>query len=353
MLTSLANGWAGAGHEVHLLTLADRDVKPHYSLDARVHLEPLGVFGGGTYLASSFVRIASRLTRLRQRFQELRPDVVLSFMDATNLLVLLSTIGLPVPVVVSERTDPSVAPLSWIRRVLRRVVYPRATRLVVQTARARAYFSWLPDTRVLIIPNAVHIPERGASSTACDMPCIRAMGRLSHEKGFDVLIEAFARIAPIHPEVSLEILGDGPLRRELEARCDKHGVRDRVRFLGLVDNPEQVLRRSIVFVLSSRWEGFPNALLEAMSLGLPVVATDCPSGPSEIVRHGKTGLLVPVEDVQGLSDAVIRLLSDPTLRDALGIRAREAMVRFDPLLILDAWSEALGLHPAEDSDGRS
>jgi glycosyltransferase involved in cell wall biosynthesis len=90
-----------------------------------------------------------------------------------------------------------------------------------------------------------------------------------------------------------------------------------------------------------------------MSLGLPVVATDCPSGPSEIVRHGKTGLLVPVEDVQGLSDAVIRLLSDPTLRDALGIRAREAMVRFDPLLILDAWSEALGLHPAEDSDGRS
>ncbi len=353
VLTSLANGWAAEGHDVHLLTLAGRDVKSHYSLDARVHLEPLDVFGGGPSLVSAFGRIAGRVLRLRERFLELRPDVILSFMDATNLLVLLSTRGLRVPVVVSERTDPATAPLSGLRRFMRRLLYPSATRLVVQTARARDYFSWLPDTRVRIIPNAVVIHERGSPSSAGDRPCIRAMGRLSREKGFDVLIEAFARIAPAHLEVTLEILGAGPLLRELEDRCEKLGVRDRVRFPGLVVQPEQVLRGSTIFVLASRREGFPNALLEAMSLGLPVVAMDCPSGPSEIVRHGETGLLVPVEDVQGLADALTGLLADPPLRESLGIRARDSMERFDPVRVQAAWSEALGLPPVEPTDGRS
>jgi glycosyltransferase involved in cell wall biosynthesis len=143
------------------------------------------------------------------------------------------------------------------------------------------------------------------------------MGRLHPQKGFDLLLEAFSRIKDQYPDWSLTILGDGPLREQIESLRDELGLKGRVHLPGAVKNPHQVLKQAELFVLSSRREGFSLALLDAMSYGLPVVAFDCRSGPREIIRDGVDGVLVPPEDVGAMAEALGRLMSDESERNRL------------------------------------
>jgi glycosyltransferase involved in cell wall biosynthesis len=166
---------------------------------------------------------------------------------------------------------------------------------------------------------------------------ITAMGRLTYQKGFDLLLQAFKKIADAHPHWQLMILGEGALRKDLERQRDELGLTKRVRFSGLVDNPFPILQGSSLFVMASRYEGFPCALLEAMACGLPVVYTDCPSGPSEIIREGIDGLLVPNGDVAALGNAMDRLMSDAGERQRLAARAPEVLERFGSDKIISQW----------------
>jgi glycosyltransferase involved in cell wall biosynthesis len=152
-------------------------------------------------------------------------------------------------------------------------------------------------------------------------PIVVAAGRLCRQKGFDLLFEAFGRIAREFPAVRLIILGKGEERDVLRALADSLGISARVDFPGWLPNPHAVISRASVFVLSSRYEGFPNALLEAMACGTPVVSTDCPSGPREILE-GEAGLLVPNEDPAAMAGALQALLSDPLLRERVGRRGK-------------------------------
>jgi glycosyltransferase involved in cell wall biosynthesis len=167
------------------------------------------------------------------------------------------------------------------------------------------------------------------------------MGRLVRQKGFDLLLEAFARCRTSHPRWTLRILGRGEERQALEAQARALNLGDAVEFAGVVKNPQDHLAQSQLFVLSSRYEGFPNALLEAMASGLAVVATDCPTGPADIVTHDENGLLVPAGDVGALAAAMDRLMSDAGERRRLGERAREVQARFAPETILAAWDRLL------------
>ena len=146
---------------------------------------------------------------------------------------------------------------------------------------------------------------------------VLGIGRLTRQKGFDVLLSAFARLRQ-HHSARLVILGDGPDRRDLLSQASHHGIRDDVAFLGFVPNPYPHLARSALFVLSSRWEGSPNVLTEAMALGTPVVATDCESGPREILEGGRHGPLVPVDDVEALAVAMAQVLDNPPELNSLG-----------------------------------
>jgi GalNAc-alpha-(1->4)-GalNAc-alpha-(1->3)-diNAcBac-PP-undecaprenol alpha-1,4-N-acetyl-D-galactosaminyltransferase len=152
------------------------------------------------------------------------------------------------------------------------------------------------------------------------------MGRLSRQKGFDILIRAMAEV---RSRARLVLIGEGPeegMLRDLAARV---GVSERVAFTGFLANPYPALAGASVFALPSRYEGFPNALVEAMSLGVPCVASRCPTGPEEIVTDGVDGILVPVEDPRALAAAVNRLLDDAALRDRLGRAARERARVYD------------------------
>jgi glycosyltransferase involved in cell wall biosynthesis len=167
------------------------------------------------------------------------------------------------------------------------------------------------------------------------------MGRLHPQKGFDLLLQAFGQIQAKYPDWHLTILGEGAMRGELEQLRAKLGLIDRVHLPGAVTNVNDYLRQADIFVLSSRFEGFPMAVCEAMACGLPVIATDCLSGPREIIQDGIDGMLVRVDDVESLASGLERLMSDPVYRQQLAQAAPQVLERFGLERVMGMWTDAI------------
>ncbi|MBZ0304637.1 MAG: glycosyltransferase family 4 protein, partial [Anaerolineae bacterium] len=280
-----------------------------------------------------------RIWRLRRFLRQEKSDVIISFMDRQNVMTLIATFGSPIPVIISERVDPRHEKINFYWNLARRLVYRFADALVIQAENIRPWTKGIisPD-KVFIIPNP--IPFAAVERNPAPEKKVISMGRLVYQKGFDLLIEAFARCAPFFPEWELTILGEGPERENLTQLISSLGLQEKVHLPGLAMNPLQDLQKASLFVLSSRWEGFPNALLEAMACGLPVISFDCPSGPGEIIRHEVDGLLIPPQDVGALAEAMKRLMHDPELREKLAERGQKVTHRFDLDTIMQQW-EAL------------
>jgi glycosyltransferase involved in cell wall biosynthesis len=341
---TLCNHWAERGWDVTIATFDDGSHLPFFPRSTRVRHVPLGLAGHRAGGVRPMIDNVPRVRSLRRFLARESPDRIVSFIDETNVLVLLAARGTGIPVVVSVRTDPSrhAIPRPW--RILRRLTYPWARAIVVQTETAASYFPASWASRIAVIPNPVPKMETAnGPSRPLDGATHRivAMGRLGKEKGFDLLIRAFAGIAGAHPGWDLTILGDGEEREALAGEIERSGVSGRASLAGRVADTGVVLRGSDLFVLPSRYEGFPNALCEAMACGLPVVAFDCRSGPATIVRDGVDGVLVPAEDVGALSAAMARLIADPESRRRLGARAVEVSDRFSVERIASLWERIL------------
>ena len=196
---------------------------------------------------------------------------------------------------------------------------------------------------IYVIPNAVFAapPQPLAADNTGTAKWIVAAGRLAPQKGFDLLIDAFSQIAERHPQWSLKILGEGPSRAALKQLIVSKRLADRVILAGWQNDPASVLRQAEIFVLSSRFEGFPNALLEAMACGLASISFDCESGPAEIVRDGIDGLLVAREDTAALATAIERLIDDASLRNRLGAEAVHVVERFGVEQYFARWDAVL------------
>jgi glycosyltransferase involved in cell wall biosynthesis len=343
VVATMANTWAARGWEVTLLTFDDGSEPSFYPLDARVSHRPLGVAAASGGLRRAFMSNVDRVKAIRRAIVASRPDAVLSFLDMVNVRVLLATRGLGVPTVVMEQTDPGQKQLAASWKLLRRVLYRRASALVVLSETSRSYFPAAIQAKSAIIPNPIAIEPANPADALAEREghTAVAMGRFAPEKGFDLLLDAFARIAGAHPDWRLTIWGDGPLRPQLESLCERLGLTGRVLLPGRTTEPFRELRRADLFVMSSRREGFPLALGEAMACGLPAVSFDCPSGPRQLIRHEVDGLLVPDGDVVALAAAMSRLMADPAERQRLAVRALDVNDRFGADRVLRQWEDLI------------
>jgi len=288
-----------------------------------------------------------RLAGLRRALAASRPQVVISFMDRTNVLTLLASRGLGLPVVVAEHTNPRLAPLGPYWGTLRRLLYPRADRvLAVNQEGAEFLRSWLEPGRVLVMPNPVP-PDIELPAPLPPGPwpelehTVLGMGRLSPEKGFDILIRAFAACRARHPRWRLLILGQGPQRPFLEGLVRALDIQEVVSLPGNLPRPYGLLERCGLFVMPSRYEGFPCGLLEAMACGAPVLASDCSSAVAKIIASPDQGLVVPRQDTAALARALDRLMADPARRRALGRGARAVRRRYGVEAIMEMWDNLL------------
>jgi glycosyltransferase involved in cell wall biosynthesis len=338
----LVNHWVQADDQVSMVTIDVRE-RDFYQLDSRVRRIALGLSRESKNWREFLANNLQRLRRLRGLICTLKPEVIVSFLDATNVLVLLAATGSGVAVIVSERIDPRSHSTGKVVRILRRLLYPRARALVVQTQEVS---NWarrvVKPTAVYVIPNPVSftVHDRKVCETKRSYT-ILAMGRLEPQKGFDLLLEAFSRCCQGHLEWNLRIIGEGSHRERLRRLAEQLGIADRVRLDRAIKEPATALRDADLFVLSSRYEGFPNALLEAMAAGLPVISFDCPSGPREIIRHGRNGILVPPEDVGALAQAMDRLMGTEHERSELAAGAADVTERFGFDRVMPMWRELL------------
>lgn len=296
------------------------------------------VRGEGTYLSEipagvrltvlDKPRVSQAIPALARHFHRTRPKAVLSALTHMNLATIAATrlSGSGARLVVSERNQISAkareAQGAWQRAVYRAVpwAYRAADKVVAVSggvAADLAQFGRLPDGKIRVIHNPVFDPDIETLSRAPldhpffevdGPPIIVAAGRLHNQKGFDVLLRAFA-MARAQIDCRLVILGDGPERARLSAQAEQSGLGYDIDMPGFCANPFALMARAGAFVLSSRWEGFPNALVEAMACGAPVIATDCPSGPREILQGGRIAPLVPVDDVDTLARVIVATLA--------------------------------------------
>jgi GalNAc-alpha-(1->4)-GalNAc-alpha-(1->3)-diNAcBac-PP-undecaprenol alpha-1,4-N-acetyl-D-galactosaminyltransferase len=328
-----------AHHTVALLVWDTADTPSFYPLPDTVCVVRAGLLGGRNLL-DRLSRLLRRFGTIRREARTFQPDVVLSFMDTMNITAIISLLGTGFPLVVSERVDPAEHCIGKGKSFSRRWLYPLATCCVVQTERVRNYFTRMPRPAIAVIPNPVPIPDEQA------MPAVRgpsgrfriiALGRLVPQKGFDLLIEAFGRVAQSHPDWDLVILGEGSMRAELESQIQVHALCERVSLPGISTRVTAELRNAHIMALPSRYEGFPNALAEALASGLPAVGFSGVSGVDELIIDNETGFLVNPKLDTGLSDALKRLMDQADLRSSLGARARDHMKNWRSEIICKQW----------------
>jgi len=263
---------------------------------------------------------------IRRSIRKSGIHAVLSFMDKYNVFVRLITLGTGVRVTLSDRSNP-FRPLGRGLKWLKRMTYPFADGVIAQTELAAGEIKRSTGARqIVVIPNPVRIPD-GAMTEARERVLL-SVGRLVAEKGHADLIRAFA-IAGMS-DWELFILGEGPLKHELQALADSLGVGRQVHFPGAMKDVHRWYGRASIFGFCSHSEGFPNALSEAMASGLPCVSYNCNAGPSELIEHQASGYLVPVGDIKGAAHWLKLLSLDPPLRTKVGGRARDAVRRLNP-----------------------
>ncbi len=344
MMAGLASRLATRGHDVTLITLDDAAGDRH-PVDDRVRRQALAVMSESRGMIARIRNTKRRIRVLRGAIDQLSPDAVLSFCDRTNILTLLAARPTGIPVVVSERSDPSQQQLGRFWELMRRRKYKRAAAVIALTETSADHLRKQLGRNVIIIPSAIDSPPFVSNRTQADgNRRIVALGRLEYEKGFDRLLDAFSDLLIRAPHAvdgwSLRIIGDGSMRGDLERKILALGLSDHVSLPGWIQPAWEELAEGTYFVLPSRYEGFPSALLEAMAIGVPSLAVDCESGPRAVIRDEQNGLLVQ-NDVSALASGMLRMIQQPESRERFGQAGKAIVDQFSWEAMVDAYEQVL------------
>lgn len=301
VIAQLSNFFAAQGKQCSIITLNDDEV--FYKLDPSISVLPVGEKSGNKVLDKLL-----RYRMVRKMVRREKPDIVLSMPEEIGVYVLLALLGTGIPVYVSERNNPWVMPDVKVTRILRTLMYPTARGIIFQTEMAKSFFPESIQEKGVVLSNPVDAQRIPAQHAGEREKVVVAAGRLSPQKNIPLLLKAFARFSPGHPEFKLRIFGEGELREELTELAKTLNIADKVEMPGRSTSLLEKMNSAAMFVLSSDYEGMPNVLLEAMCMGMPVISTDCPSGgPRELIEDGVNGLLVPVGDEQALCAAMEKM----------------------------------------------
>jgi glycosyltransferase involved in cell wall biosynthesis len=285
-----------------------------------------------------------RAKTLRVLLKRLRPDAVVSFLGATNIITIAASKALPTRIVISERNDPTRQKLDRPWQDLRPIIYPLADVVTANSHGAlESMESYCSKAQLEYVRNPI-VFSQAANRRRTNS--ILFLGRLVPQKAPDILIEAFAMFAKEHPNWTLRIVGDGPAENELADQARHRGITDRVIFHGLMKDPVPLLTQSRIFALPSRFEGTPNALLEAMAAGLACVVSDASPGPLRLIEHGTNGLVVKTDDPEDLAAALGALARAPLLVEQFGRAACDSIKEFGIDRVATDWERLLFGDPA-------
>lgn len=351
---NLANKWVSLGHEVTIVTL-DSGQDSFYDLDAHVSKVCLHVAKNSENLFDAVFSNFNRIRAIRRVLRERRPDVAIGMMTTVGVLLALSRIGVGgFPLIISEHNYPPKLRLSRFWSWLRKCAYPLADGVTMLTTEG---VDWLtkeiPSAQGYLMPNPINFPvprsepiKDPGSYVQPHRRLLLAVGRLSEQKGFDILLQAFSRIRDRAPDWDLVVLGEGELRGELEKSISLLGLEGRVAFPGTAGNVGDWYARADIFVMSSRFEGFPMTLGEAMASGVACISFDCDTGPRDLIDHMVNGVLVNhVEDQVALADSLLGLMCNASLRSALGQKAKAIGERYSMESVVERWDKLISEVP--------
>lgn len=288
-------------------------------------------------------RFLTRLKKIKKTIKNIAPDVVISFMSETNVDVCFALAGMNVPIIVSERNDPKTSPASRAKQIIRRLAYVMPRGFVFQTPDAQAYFSKRiqKKSKIILNPLSNSMPERFEGERE---KRIVAVGRLHKQKNFSMLIDAFAEFSKTHPDRVLEIYGEGALEEKIREYINEKELQDKVILKGFCKDLHERILCAEMFVMSSDFEGMPNALLEAMALGLPCISTDCPcGGPRMLIESYENGILVPVRDTKKMTEAMVYMADNSEKAEQMSINAVAVRDRANADAVTEQWLEMINL----------
>lgn len=350
-----AGAMAALGHQVEVVSVVRRRRNPHFAFDPRITVTTLVDQRGGIEEDSVprkvWRRVRGKLVPpgeyASEFFTERVEKAVIDYVSTLDDGVLVTTRP-ALNLIAARRGSAKVVRLAQehmnlgaYREPVRRQIirhYGKLDAVTVLTRESQAeYRALLPGTPIVRIPNAVHAVDPRPS--AQEHPVVVTAGRLVPQKGFDLLIEAFGSLAARYPKWQLRVFGTGPRRAELKAQIDALGLAEQVRLMGKTRDMEDELSGASIYALSSRFEGQPMVMIEAMTHALPVVAFDCPTGPADVLTDGVTGVLVPPQDAAGLSAALERLMADRDLRVRMGAAAAAAARVYSADAVMPVWED--------------
>lgn len=330
MIVYLANHFSRIGYEV--VIYVEEQMGKHYEMEPGVR-----VFQEMEFFKNYYTRHFRQIFQLRRRVKEINPDLVISFQTNQNALSVLATRGRKIPVIVSERGDPYQ--YHDIVAKLKTKVINKAEGGVFQTKKAMQYYGEELQKRSVVIynPNTVMGIERPETRNNE----IAFVGRFDiHQKRQDLAIDAFKIVADAIPDVKLAFYGAGKEQEIIKKQVLVLGLENRVLFKGLVKDIPDAIKDSRLFLMTSDFEGMPNALIEAMACGLPCVSTDCsPGGASELIQSGKNGIVVPCGDAKAIADAIVTLLNNQYEAEKMGAQAQKIVEKLNPSIIYGEWEK--------------